>query len=136
MVPYPRAELEPIFYSPPAKRTGHIAQEHGATEQVREIDRLSSDILERLTRGEKIARYPTRLKACDGSIKHVDTCPVPKGGGLFRASLTTVVARRHPRAEGNTGDIMKKTYEKPILTKREKLSAVTAAVQSSKPVIT
>ncbi|UVK57703.1 putative RiPP precursor (plasmid) [Mesorhizobium sp. AR02] len=31
---------------------------------------------------------------------------------------------------------MKKTYEKPILTKREKLSAVTAAVQSSKPVIT
>jgi len=30
------------------------------------------DILERLTRGERIARYPARLKACDGSIKHVE----------------------------------------------------------------
>ncbi|UVK57466.1 putative RiPP precursor (plasmid) [Mesorhizobium sp. AR02] len=29
---------------------------------------------------------------------------------------------------------MKKTYERPTLVKREKLSAVTAAVQSSKPV--
>lgn len=60
-----------------------------------------------------------------------DTCPLPKGGRLFRASLTTVIARRHPRAEGNTGDIMKKTYEKPILTKREKLSAVTAIAVAS-----
>ncbi|MGX9178801.1 PAS domain S-box protein [Mesorhizobium sp. BHbdii] len=30
------------------------------------------DILERLTRGETIARYPARLRAHDGSIKHVE----------------------------------------------------------------
>ncbi|RUV34116.1 PAS domain S-box protein [Mesorhizobium sp. M7A.F.Ca.MR.148.00.0.0] len=30
------------------------------------------DILERLTRGEKIARYPARLRARDGAIKHVE----------------------------------------------------------------
>ncbi|MCF6125832.1 MULTISPECIES: PAS domain S-box protein [Mesorhizobium] len=30
------------------------------------------DILERLTKGEKIARYPARLRARDGAIKHVE----------------------------------------------------------------
>ena len=30
------------------------------------------DILSRLSRGEKIARYPARLRASDGSIKHVE----------------------------------------------------------------
>ncbi|RVD66747.1 PAS domain S-box protein [Mesorhizobium sp. M7A.F.Ca.ET.027.03.2.1] len=33
---------------------------------------IIGDILERLTRGERIARYPARLRACDGSIKHVE----------------------------------------------------------------
>ena len=33
---------------------------------------LIEDILSRVTRGEKIARYPARLKARDGSIKHVE----------------------------------------------------------------
>ena len=30
------------------------------------------DILDRLSRGERIARYPARLRARDGSIKHVE----------------------------------------------------------------
>lgn len=39
-----------------------------------------NDILERLTRGEKIARYPAQLRACDGSIKHVEIT----SSGYFR----------------------------------------------------
>lgn len=33
---------------------------------------MIEDILDRLLRGEKIARYPARLRAFDGSIKHVE----------------------------------------------------------------
>jgi PAS domain S-box-containing protein len=33
---------------------------------------MIDNILSRLTRGENIARHPARLRACDGSIKHVE----------------------------------------------------------------
>jgi PAS domain S-box-containing protein len=38
------------------------------------------DILQRLISGEKIARYPAQLRACDGSIKHVEIT----SSGYFR----------------------------------------------------
>lgn len=60
-----KAELELLGY-PAEEYVGHrIADFY--------VDRNSiDDILARLTRGEKIDKYPARLRAKDGSIKHVE----------------------------------------------------------------
>ncbi|RUX23787.1 PAS domain S-box protein [Mesorhizobium sp. M7A.F.Ca.US.011.01.1.1] len=39
---------------------------------------LINDIVSRLTRDEKITRYPARLRARDGSIKHRSVLPLPE----------------------------------------------------------
>ena len=59
-----RAELNLLGYAAD-DYVGHpIADFH--------VDRIAAeDILERLSRGEKLNRYPARLRAVDGSVKHV-----------------------------------------------------------------
>ncbi|ESY66330.1 histidine kinase [Mesorhizobium sp. LNHC252B00] len=60
-----KAELDLLGYSAEAYVGRHIADFYPDREVI-------DDILGRLNRGEKIARYPARLRACDGSIKHVE----------------------------------------------------------------
>lgn len=60
-----KAELDLLGYPAEDYVGRHIAEFYP--------DRGTIDeILDRLTRGERIARYPARLKAHDGSIKHVE----------------------------------------------------------------
>ncbi|TGP85994.1 MULTISPECIES: PAS domain S-box protein [unclassified Mesorhizobium] len=59
------AELDLIGYPAEEYVGRHIAEFHSDPEVI-------EDILDRLLRGEKIARYPARLRAFDGSIKHVE----------------------------------------------------------------
>lgn len=59
-----RAELELLGYSRKEYVGRHVAEFH-ADEQV------IHDILARLSRGEAVDRYPARLRAKDGSIRHV-----------------------------------------------------------------
>ncbi|MCA1443904.1 PAS domain S-box protein [Ensifer sp. IC4062] len=59
-----RAELELLGYPPQEYVGRHIAEFHVDAPVV-------GDILQRLSRGEKLDRYPARLRAKDGSIKHV-----------------------------------------------------------------
>ncbi len=59
-----RAELALLGYSPEEYIGRHIAEFH--------VDApVIGDILTRLSRGENLERYPARLRAKDGSIKHV-----------------------------------------------------------------
>lgn len=60
-----KAELDLLGY--PAEQ--YIGRHIGEFYPDRDV---IEDILGRLTRGEKIARYPARLRARDGSIKHVE----------------------------------------------------------------
>lgn len=60
-----KAELDLLGYSTEEYIGHHIAEYH--------VDPpVIDDILARLTRGETIRRYPARLRARDGSIKHVE----------------------------------------------------------------
>jgi PAS domain S-box-containing protein len=59
-----RAELNMLGYAP-EEYVGHHISEFHADQGVIE------DILERLANGEKLDRYPARMRAKDGSIKHV-----------------------------------------------------------------
>ncbi|RUX09855.1 PAS domain S-box protein [Mesorhizobium sp. M8A.F.Ca.ET.059.01.1.1] len=59
------AELDLIGYPAEEYVGRHIAEFHSDPEVI-------EDVLDRLLRGEKIARYPARLRAFDGSIKHVE----------------------------------------------------------------
>lgn len=58
------AELELLGYSAEEYVGQHIAKFHDDQQTIQ-------DILARLTRGEKLDKYPARLRAKDGSIKHV-----------------------------------------------------------------
>ncbi|MBZ9775002.1 PAS domain S-box protein [Mesorhizobium sp. CO1-1-8] len=60
-----KAELDLVGYPAEDYVGRHIAEFHPDPDVI-------EDILDRLTRGEKIARYPARLRAFDGSIKHVE----------------------------------------------------------------
>ncbi|PBB65255.1 histidine kinase [Mesorhizobium sp. WSM4312] len=60
-----KAELDLLGY-PAEDYVGHHIDEFYPDRDV------ITDILSRLSRGEKIARYPARLRARDGSIKHVE----------------------------------------------------------------
>ncbi len=60
-----KAELDLLGYSAEDYVGRHIAEFYPDRDTIDEI-------LDRLTRGERIARYPARLKAHDGSIKHVE----------------------------------------------------------------
>lgn len=60
-----KAELDLLGYPAEDYVGRHIADFYPDRDMI-------DDILSRLTRGEKIARYPARLRACDGSIKHVE----------------------------------------------------------------
>ncbi|WP_354491378.1 PAS domain S-box protein [Mesorhizobium robiniae] len=60
-----KAELDLLGYPAEQYIGRHIAEFYPDREVI-------EDILGRLTRGEKITRYPARLRARDGSIKHVE----------------------------------------------------------------
>ncbi|HYD11453.1 MAG TPA: PAS domain S-box protein [Allosphingosinicella sp.] len=60
-----RADYEPLGYTAEEYVGHHIAEFH-ADQPVLE------DILARLSRGERLDRYPARLRAKDGSIRHVE----------------------------------------------------------------
>ncbi|AMX98806.1 PAS domain S-box protein [Mesorhizobium ciceri] len=60
-----QAELDLLGYPAEDYIGRHIAEFYPDREVI-------EDILKRLTHGEKIARYPARLRARDGSIKHVE----------------------------------------------------------------
>jgi PAS domain S-box-containing protein len=60
-----KAELEFLGYSGEEYIGRSIAEFHAEPEVI-------ADILARLTRGEKLQKYPARLRARDGSIKHVE----------------------------------------------------------------
>jgi PAS domain S-box-containing protein len=59
-----RAELELLGYEPHEYIGRSIAEFHADSDTI-------DDILKRLSRGERIERYPARLKAKDGSVRHV-----------------------------------------------------------------
>jgi PAS domain S-box-containing protein len=59
------ADLDLLGYPAEHYVGRHIAEFHSDQDVI-------DDILARLTRGEKIVRYPARLRARDGSIKHVE----------------------------------------------------------------
>lgn len=60
-----KAELELLGYAADEYVGRHIAEFHADAPVI-------ADILTRLARGETIRRYPARLRARDGSIKHVE----------------------------------------------------------------
>ncbi|WP_095204139.1 PAS domain S-box protein [Mesorhizobium carmichaelinearum] len=60
-----QAELDLLGFSAEKYVGRHIAEFYPDRDVI-------DDILARLTRGEKITRYPARLRACNGSIKHVE----------------------------------------------------------------
>ncbi|MEA2902892.1 MAG: hypothetical protein QOI12_279 [Alphaproteobacteria bacterium] len=60
-----KAELEFLGYAPEEYIGHHIAEFHADRDVI-------EDILARLTQGEKLNKYPARLLAKDGSIKHVE----------------------------------------------------------------
>ena len=59
-----RADYEPLGYSADEYVGHHIAEFHADAEVI-------DDILARLSRGERLDKYPARLRARDGSIRHV-----------------------------------------------------------------
>src|SRR6185503_20036066 len=59
-----RAQLDLLGYSPEEYIVNHLAKFHDYQDAI-------ADILARLSRGEKIDKYPARLRAKDGSIKYV-----------------------------------------------------------------
>ncbi len=59
-----RADYEPLGYSAEEYIGQPIARFHADDETI-------ADILRRLSAGEKLDKYPARLKAKDGSIRHV-----------------------------------------------------------------
>jgi PAS domain S-box-containing protein len=72
-----RAELEMLGYAPEEYIGHHIAEFHADDDTI-------SDILNCLTGGKRIDRYPARLKAKDGSIRHVVITSSPRfEGGRF-----------------------------------------------------
>ncbi|RNJ41303.1 histidine kinase [Mesorhizobium erdmanii] len=60
-----KAELDLLGYPAEDYVGRHVAEFYPDRDVI-------EDILERLARGEQIARYPARLRARDGSIKHVE----------------------------------------------------------------
>jgi PAS domain S-box-containing protein len=59
-----RADYEPLGYEVDEYVGRHIAEFHADREVI-------EDILARLSRGERLDKYPARLRAKDGSIRHV-----------------------------------------------------------------
>jgi PAS domain S-box-containing protein len=66
-----KAELKLLGYAPDEYIGRHIAEFHA------DADRIG-DILSRLSRGETLERYPVRLRAKDGTIKHVVITSTPR----------------------------------------------------------
>lgn len=80
-----KAELALLGYSAEEYVGRHVAEFHADAPVI-------GDILQRLSCGEKLDRYPARLRAKDGSIKHVLITSIP---ALKRAnSLTRAASRR------------------------------------------
>jgi PAS domain S-box-containing protein len=86
-----RAELEMLGYTPEEYVGRHIAEFH--------VDApVIGDILRRLSSGEQLVRYPARLQAKDGSIKHVvitSNCRFQDGQMLNTRCFTTDVTDVH-----------------------------------------
>src|SRR5688572_9144002 len=90
-----RAELDLLGYSADEYIGRPIADVHADAHVIR-------DILQRLSRGETLDRYPPRLKAKDGSIKQVlITCNVHFRHGAFHNTrcFTVDVTAQHRAAE-------------------------------------
>lgn len=80
-----KAELDLLDYPAEAYIGRHIAEFHPDADVIK-------DILGRLVQGEKISRYRTRLRARDGSIKHVEITSSGhfRGGKLVNTRCFTV----------------------------------------------
>jgi len=90
-----QAELDLLGYTADEYIGRHIAEFHADAPVIK-------DILRRLTRGERLDKYPARLKAKDGSIKHVlITSNVHFQDGEFRNTrcFTVDVTEQHKADE-------------------------------------
>jgi PAS domain S-box-containing protein len=96
-----KAELDFLGYPAEQYVGRHIAEFHSDQDVI-------DDILERLTRGEKIVRYPARLRARDGSIKHVEITSSAqfRDGNVINTRCFTVDVTdlQHVRMELNRQD--------------------------------
>lgn len=87
-----RAELELLGYKPEEYIGRHIAEFHADAPVI-------GDILRRLSSGEQLVRHPARLRAKDGSIKHVvitSNCRFQQDGQMLNTRcFTTDVTDLH-----------------------------------------
>ncbi|MER9298591.1 PAS domain S-box protein [Mesorhizobium sp. M0621] len=89
-----KAELNLLGYEAPDYIGRDIASFHADEHAI-------TDILARLARGEAVERYPARLRACDGSIKHVEVSSSGRfeNGQLVHSRCFTVDVTRLKSAE-------------------------------------
>jgi PAS domain S-box-containing protein len=115
-----RAELELLGYTA-SEYVGRPIVDFHADRAVIE------DVLARLARGEKLKRYPARLRAKDGTLKHVEiTSSAQFRGGTFictRCFTVDVTELNHARDEARQKDAQL----------RQVLEALPAAVYTTDP---
>lgn len=104
-----RAELELLGYTSEEYIGRHIAEFHADAPVI-------GDILNRLSCGEPLLRYPARLRAKDGSIKHVvitSNCRFQHGQMVNTRCFTTDVTDLHlaEDARRESEDRLAATYE-------------------------
>ena len=104
-----KAELGMLGYSKDEYLGRHIAEFHADAPVI-------GDILHRLSCGEKLERYPARLRAKDGSIRHVlitSNCRFAHGRMVNTRCFTTDVTDLHgaEMARRESEDRLAATYE-------------------------
>lgn len=104
-----RADYEPLGYSPEEYIGQPIMRFHADDETI-------GDILARLSAGEKLDKYPARLRAKDGSIRHVEISSSVcfRGGDFAHTRCFTVDVTDKVEAERalrEAQDRMAATYE-------------------------
>jgi PAS domain S-box-containing protein len=96
-----KAELGLLGYTADEYVGRHIAEFHADQHVI-------SDILDRLTRGERLDKYPARLRARDGSLKHVEitsTAQFKRGKFINTRCFTVDVTELyHAREEARRKD--------------------------------
>lgn len=110
-----KAELDLLGYAKEEYEGRHIGEFHADAEVI-------ADILHRLSCGEQIDRYPARLRAKDGSIRHVlitSNCRFEHGRMVATRCFTTDVTDLH-----ETEDALRDSEKRM----RELLEALPAAV--------
>jgi PAS domain S-box-containing protein len=115
-----KAELQLLGYARAEYVGRHISEFHADSATI-------ADILARLSRGEKLEKYPARLRTKDGSIRHVEiTSSAQFRQGEFvntRCFTVDVTDLRHAR------DLLKQKEEQL----RQVLDALPAAVYTTDP---